>query len=666
MKKQAIILILTGVIMTTGLPLFAAESEQTTALDEMVVTAGRTEEAKRDVTVNIMVIDQQEIEMSTALDLGQLLADNSIGHIQRYPGALTTFGIRGFRGESHGNDLMGHVLLLLNGRRAGTGNVAHMPTENIEKIEIIRGPSSVQYGSAAIGGLINVITKQGQKDPSLFVGGKLGSFGYEEVSAGVSGKIKNFDLSVFGKRSMKDDYDTADDEAYDNTGTGEKETVSVNMGYEFMPDNRIGTIYTLSDTDKAGSPSYLSQNDPDNHTNQRLESFDFVYDGQTSDATLSWKAKYFTGKEEYMYSDPTSGYVSERDTDQEGAQAQLTWHPGAYQMTTGIDWVNYDIDPSSGTATNEYDNPAYFLLGKVWLLEEQLILSGGMRYDEYEVDYNQNQGGTEKDENISPSFGVAFLPVDSLKFRINYSEGFKMPDAQQLAANYTTSPVIWGGMTFPGTTYLGNPSLDPEKSKNYEVGVDYAESGYNASLTWFYTDFEDKIIVYSPTFTSKSWKNLGDATVSGFEGDFSCDLGAIFDLGWELRPYANFVYLTEYEDEETNEDLKYTSDLQATYGISVSNYDDVSADLNFAYTGEQKYDDWPNMNWATMTEPEVKKTGGYTTANLSIKKRLVSFDDLGQLDLTTEIRNLLNTDYEHVAGYPAPGRSFYAGVKYTY
>src|SRR6056297_1400330 len=228
MKKQAVCLVcIFGVLLTA--PALAEEkstdARTMTKLQEVVVTAQRSAEPAEEVNANITVLDEEEIEMSTAKDLGDLLAEKNIGHIHKYPGNQTSVGIRGFRTSPLGNDLQGRVLVLLNGRRAGTGNLAKIMTKNIERIEIIRGPASVQYGSAAIGGLINVITKQGRGDPSFFVAGELGSFGYEEASAGFSGKTGGFDFSAAVSRSMKDDYDTADDEEYNNTGYDEEENI---------------------------------------------------------------------------------------------------------------------------------------------------------------------------------------------------------------------------------------------------------------------------------------------------------------------------------------------------------------------------------------------------------------------------------------------------------
>ncbi len=94
-----------------------------------MVTASRYKESIKDTPMNVEVIGQKEIEASSAKDLGELLAEKGIGTIREYPGTLTSVGIRGFRTDTHGNDLLGHVLILLDGRRAGTGNVAKILTK---------------------------------------------------------------------------------------------------------------------------------------------------------------------------------------------------------------------------------------------------------------------------------------------------------------------------------------------------------------------------------------------------------------------------------------------------------------------------------------------------------------------------------------------------------
>ena len=336
------------------------------------------------------------------------------------------------------NDLKGNVLVLLNGRRAGTGNLAKIMTENVERIEIIRGPASVQYGSAAIGGLVNVITKKGEGKPSAFVEGKLGSYGYEKGSAGFSGKIKGLDFSGSYSRSSQDDYTTADGKKYHNTGFDKKEHASVNLGYEFVPDNRIGLVYTGFDADDIGDPGRLSLNDLDDYSYKSNESLDFVYDGSALDGSLTWNARYFFGEDDNKWVDPVAsdpggamfgddGNASHRNVDSKGAQAQFTFDHDKYQLTAGIDWVNYQVE-SDYSGKYEYDNPSYFVLGKAGLMQKTLNLSAGIRYDDYVVEKHKQE---EKD-NVTPKLGISWLPHHNLKFRINYSQGFRMPSGDAL------------------------------------------------------------------------------------------------------------------------------------------------------------------------------------------------------------------------------------------
>ena len=631
-----------------------------TELEEVVVTATRVEEQKKEITSNVTIIDGEKIKNSSAKDLGDLLAEEGIGHIQKYPGALTTIGIRGFRTEALGNDLMGHVLILLNGRRAGTGNAAKIMTKNIERVEIIRGPASVQYGSAAMGGVVNVITKKGRDKPSAFVEGMLGSFDYTEGSVGVSGKIKGFDFSGSFTTESMDDYDTGDGEKYYNTGYDRKQSASLNLGFEFLPENRIGLIYNYFNGDKIGTPNTLSQNDLDDYWDTSNESIDFIYEGGIQNGLFSWEARYFSGKDKNKWTDPIAsnpdfwddGIPNTVEVDQKGAQAQVSYDQENLLVTGGFDWVNYKTeDDTYSPKEAEYNNPAYFISAKARLFEQRFIISGGARYDDYTVDM-KDEGGKERDNHTSPRVGVAYLLTDYLKLRANYGEAFKMPSAQQLAGNYPD---------FSGN-YVGNPDLKPETTNTLEGGLDISYASFNSSLTYFYTNFRDKIQTSSTPTGDITWENLGEAEIGGFEAEFSYDIGASFAWDFELKPYVSFVYLTEYKDKETGEDLKYTPDLNVSYGITFSDSNGFSSNLNFAYIGEQWVDDWESGVWPA---PVIKK-GSFTVANFTITKKILDFQNYGSMTLKGEIQNLFNKGYSYVNGYPMPGRNFFLGLKYAF
>lgn len=261
----------------------------------LTITASRIPEKKSEVSANLTVIDREEIENSGADSVADLLAEKGVGHIHKYPGALTSVGIRGFRTDTHGNDLQGHVLVLLDGRRAGTGNLAKILTKNVEKIEIIRGPGAVQYGSGGMGGVVNIITRQG-KGNSMFVESGVGSFGEIAADAGATVKEGGFDFAGAVSRSTQDDYKTGSGATFANTGIDSQTGVSLNSGYEFSANNRFGVVVTAFDADGVGDPGYLSANDTDNYNDKGNYSVDSSYCGKSITGRWQWMGRYFFGQ----------------------------------------------------------------------------------------------------------------------------------------------------------------------------------------------------------------------------------------------------------------------------------------------------------------------------------------------------------------------------------
>ncbi|MFP4040636.1 MAG: TonB-dependent receptor, partial [Desulfosudaceae bacterium] len=174
----------------------------------VVVTAGRVAEDRANVPTNITVLEKTEIQQSAAEDLRDLLAGQGF-MTREYPNSTSSVSIRGFRTDTHGNDLASHVLVLINGRRAGTGNLEKISLGNVERVEIIRGPASVQYGSAAMGGIVNVITEEGKEGVAGYAEGILGSWDYYRAGAGISGRAAEFDFSFSASTESQGDYDTA-------------------------------------------------------------------------------------------------------------------------------------------------------------------------------------------------------------------------------------------------------------------------------------------------------------------------------------------------------------------------------------------------------------------------------------------------------------------------
>jgi vitamin B12 transporter len=112
----------------------------------------------------------------------------------------------------------------------------------------------------------------------------------------------------------------------------------------------------------------------------------------------------------------------------------------------------------------------------------------------------------------------------------------------------------------------------------------------------------------------------GCSPIAGIEGELNVDIGAVNDWDFVLRPYVRFTYLTRYEDDVTGEDLKYTPDWTASYGIAFSDWMGLSATFNIAYTGEQLVEDWENQVWP---DPVEETLGSSTVASLTVSKTLL-------------------------------------------
>lgn len=631
---------------------------------EIIVTANRVEELKKEATASVTVISREEIEMSPAEDLGELFAEKSIGHIQKYPGALTSVGIRGFRSDTHGNDLRGKILVLIDGRRAATGNLAKLMTANVERIEIIRGPAAVQYGSAAIGGVVNVITRKGEGEIGGFVEQEIGSYSFSKTTAGFSGKSGGLDYSVAASLASRDDYKTGANDRYFNTAYDDDFRGSVNLGYEFTPGHRLGVTYTHFDVEKAGTPYYLVDNDLDDYKESSNRSIDFSYTGKTSDDRFSWMARYVIGQDKDSTYDPVAsntGWGSDdgvpyiKITDQDAAQAQVSYLTDALSVTAGVDWLNYDLEQNAYTPRESaYENTGFFVLAKGRLFDERLVLTAGSRYDDYDVSYTRTLTAPEtsqSSDSFVKSFGLAYQLTDNVKLRTSYGEGFLMPDAQSLAADFEAG----------SQHYVGNPDLKPESSYTIDGGIEVVYGDLMSSLTLFTTDYKDFIQQYDSAPNEKSWRNQDSATVTGLEAEISYRFPlTVAGASLSLEPYAAgtymFDYVAHYDDGSPDETIQYLPEWNLSTGLKVRDDNGFSGNFNFTFFGDTEVTDW------TIGGVDVTK-GGFWVANLSVAKK-ISLGETGKTSLTVKggIENLFDRNYEYVIGYPMPGRAANMGV----
>ncbi len=268
-------------IVATWLPAYG----QATGLPEMVVTATARPEPITQIAGTVQVIDRKQIENSTAHSVTDLLAENAVGFMSEWSAGQTSLNIRGASTEGQGRDFKSQVLVLINGHRAGTANISKLSPADIERIEIVRGPSSIVYGSQNMGGVVNIIMKTGRTAPGGLVEGSGGSWEGRQGKAQYGGASQVFDWYFGTSGGGRDNYDVGGgrkelNTSYKRFGATGSIGAQINDNHRLDFNIRTDGIY---DEGFRGSSANLFAFDT--RTNQ---SMDLGYHGRTEDDRFNW------------------------------------------------------------------------------------------------------------------------------------------------------------------------------------------------------------------------------------------------------------------------------------------------------------------------------------------------------------------------------------------
>lgn len=657
------LLILYLFVTSVLLPYIASAEEETITLSEVVVTATRYEETKENISASIQVITGDDIKNSTADNVGDLITEASIGHIQKYPSGLTSsIGLRGFRTNLF-DDLKSRVLVLINGHRIGTVNLAKIPIEDIERIEIVKGPASVLYGSSAMGGVINIITKVGKEGIHGSIGGEIGSWDYWKSIAELNGKKGAFDFYLTASRSSRNDYDAKDYGKIENTGYND-ETVSARFGYKFFDKHHISIGFQHWRGWEIGSQGARYDPDPDDYSDRIRDNLEIGYKTGTFNASyylIKDKDEYHEGSTAGLWDTPNAKYTKETQT--QGVNLQKTFSIGYHKIIIGGQWDRIKVESSSNSGApynpnSKYDSYGVFTEGRLSLFNKKLLLSAGIRYDYFENEILKTEGiptvkpTDEEFYHVTLRGGFVYKLTEDMNLKGNVGTAFRAPAPDEIATDYISS---WG------THWVGNPDLKPEKSISYDIGIDYTKSFFKGEITFFHSDFEDKIIsYYDETLSIMTFKNVDGASTQGIEASISYDIGLSLGLNFSIEPFANVTYHTKYESKDEfeinkyGETLLYTPKWTSAFGIRAGQ-DKWDVRLIANYTGDEKVQDW-----ATYPYPVVKKSD-FTIVNIKGTYRPIK-----NLEITASVENLFDRAYEYVPYYPMPGMTFMGGMKFIF
>lgn len=616
----------------------------------VVVTASRFEESQKTVPQSMTVIDSETLAKNQYESLASLLQNYGFDIMTYGPNqTVSQINMRGFE-SNYSNPFESKVLLLLNGAPIATTNLSMIPMDGIKQIEILRGPGAVQYGSSAIGGVINIIPRQGGAEFHLSAEGGGGSWQSWRALGSLSGELKFFDFAGAVNMNGQDkNYTTGSGDLYSDTEVKQRMGYLLNFGININEENRIGAVVAGAYDWGLGMNDSLSIEESSGSSENKMKminsSLSATYTGGYSEVGLNWKFRYFNAyqQSDYIYANLPD---SEIYITQQGGQGQISWNRDFLTLTGGIDYS--DNKYSSGYAPHykQTDTAAFGML-KLSFLEEMLTITGGIRYDSYTFEVNGNEQNLD---NVTLSAGLAVNPFEYLTFRASLGESYLAPSG--LAVVGYDGPY---GVT-------GNPDLKPEKGLGWDTGIDVRWQGLDVSLTYFATNYRDKITsTYLPTGKQFYYNADGSIFYNGFEGLISIDLGELFEWDFVLRPYFNFTKMFSYNN--TDGDKLYNiRDFVAGYGVNFS-YPELGTDLDlrFNYLGYQK-----ELAFDANYIASKRREGGKTVMDIFLSQKIFELEEGGKFTIKAEVRNLTNEEYSYRYDYPMPGRSFYVGLRYDY
>ncbi len=532
-----------AVLFTLPQPVFAAE-EQIVELGDVVVTASRVSQQIKDAPVAIGVVSEQELD--------KVKARNPQEFLSRVPGINSS----NFGGESELTSIRipthftnPYTIMLVDGVQYssyGSGSSSQfreINPKNIERIEVIKGPASALYGSNAIGGIINVITKEPSTTPQAKIWTELGD--YQQWRTGVSGSGRADKLSFFidanhtdtdGSRehsevdkqsgSVKVNYTATDEslltfkidyitvendspgsiyqddfeedwlQSYHNFAYSKADRVAPALSYShYLDDAEMRATFVLRDTDEESIPNYSIRQltygpfpRPYIGSYTENDSLDMSLQLLYSQDVSLWRSKVIVGL------DTERGSKDSKTYDLAVSYNSILNKYESY--TLGDLDKSYDI-------TSEVAAPYLQLESSPW---EKVRISVGARYDSarYEVE-DELSSGTENAESFSktsPKVGVTYDINANLNTYASYSKGFVVPTTSQL----------W-------TSRYDNADLDAENAENYEIGLrsSFLKKRLKLDFSVYDMTITDKIVVDNSPAPNTHYVNAGKSSQKGAE-----------------------------------------------------------------------------------------------------------------------------------------------------
>lgn len=636
--KKIILVILTCLFgQLFNYSIFAEEGIE---IGEIVVTATKTEKEKKEIPASISVIKKDEIEISSS-------QNNIRDFIQWTP----SVDVRSYSGMANagtqvvsirGINLRGTLLLVdnqpLNDGLNGFANFHLIPKDDIERIEIIRGPFSVLYGSNAVGGVINILTKDKFKE-EIKAGIEFGNFDYQNYRFLKSGTLKNIVYNLIFERRYIDNYLADKNQVnrdYDENrfrvkisknihknssltftsgyfiskaGYGKTENLSQNKESEIKNKDYYGNLIYERKLNKLNYKINLSTHLPD---------VKFISESIDPNKIPPFPPKYIPSTMNYSSYDTIFSANGNLKLNKNNITFGIenSWMRGKWSI------VNSDTgQPISSKLDKEVRNFAIYAQDEI-ALDRRILLISGIR-----VDRHSKWGG-----ELSPKLSLNYKLDENKNIYLSFGKAFRTPTIGELY-----SPA-W--MRRPGALYIGNPNLKPERCSSWEVGIkNKVKEGLNINISFYQNRAKDLITLVSSGNFEKA-ENIEKAKIQGLEFEI------LYILNKNLNTFLNYSYLDTKD--KNGKTLDYSPYNKANLGIK-GKLQNINFNLTTNFVDKRFYTDRK-----TLQKKELKS---YSISELNINYRLNE-----KLSIFVTGKNIFNKTCQEFAGYPAARRTVSFGI----
>ena len=522
-------------------------------LDEATVTttAFGQKQAITDVQASVQVLDQKVIKSTSGRTVAQVL-NEAVGVDIKDGGGSTEISIRGFEDTQ--------TLILVDGLRRtgkyGNSDVGAISMEDIERIEIVRGPMSALYGADAMAGVVNIITKEAAKGTTAkvsVIGGMAQNHdrktGIVRASVNVGGEKVSHMITAEARE--RGDYRVDENSIATDLREESHKFVSYANTIKFGQDT-LKTRLEFHDQDDNGvyrrewSP-YAPALTADTYEKEKRYQIAAIYNHVAEDYTLNTNLGYGHTDSDIE----RSGAAMETTKyDQTEGNAFLHHYTSDNMVNIiGIGGRHEDIDVTINSQ-KAYRTNFNALYQNEWSITENLSTVVGIRYDDY----------SDFGDTINPRASAKYDLENNLFFRASYGEAYKAPSFTNL----------YGYFQRGGGYIIGNPNLDAEESKTYELATGYAISNLKIDLVYHHTKIDNLIDAVPVTASSDYlYTNIDKATREGVE------LSATYHPINEFGINASLAYLDSKDDttgERLTNSARYTTKVRLSYEQENTNY----------------------------------------------------------------------------------------------